>query len=310
LGLVIFGKTFHIRLIEQHIVNDLQTPVRLYDYAKGVFVSLPTGSGLKKAIKRGCLKVNSQVAEAGTWLQMGDVIEVFDAELKPPKPYHLKLQIIYDDEDMSVVVKPAGITVSGNQFRTLQNALLYNLIRSSKDDALGWPRPVHRLDSSTSGLVMIAKTTSSHIALGRMFENRSISKVYHAVVMGNPPDIGTIDTEIDGHAALTRFEKITTVHSLKSGYLSLLRLMPETGRTHQLRIHCASSGFPILGDQLYGPPGQVLLKKGLFLYATGLSFIHPLTNTPMNITIDIPRKFFVRLDNESRRSEKYDHPVN
>lgn len=191
--------------------------------------------------------------------------------------------------------------MSGNQFKTIQNALLYNIKPSTKIDALDWPLPVHRLDNQTSGLLLIAKTKLARVKLGQAFENKTILKKYHAVVIGKTENKGEINSDINDKTSQSFFKRIETVPSLKNKFLSLIELEPKTGRTHQLRIHCASINHPVLGDKLYGKEGLILKNKGLFLCATSLGFTHPVTQKAMLFSTDLPYKFKNRLKNESRR---------
>lgn len=243
--------------------------------------------------------------EGGRWLQSGDVIILVDLEKTPPKPYHLKLDIIYEDEDLAVIYKPAGVNVSGNQFKTIQNALLFNLTPSKNIDALNWPLPVHRLDNQTSGLLLIAKTKLARVKLGQAFEEKTIFKKYQALVIGEINDSGIINLPIHKKEALSFYKSLKVVPSLKNGNLTLLELIPKTGRTHQLRIHCASFDCPILGDKLYGTEGMILKNKGLFLCAVSLEFKHPFTQNKMTFEIPTPYKFIKRMENEKRRYLEY-----
>jgi len=211
------------------------------------------------------------------------------------------LDIVFEDEDMAVIIKPAGINVSGNQFKTVQNALNYNLTPSSKIDKLPWPLPVHRLDNQTSGLLIIAKTKGARIQLGKDFENKTITKHYHALVIGQLLKTGTISAPVDGKKSDSLYTSIRTVKSLKNEWISLIELSPLTGRTHQLRIHCSSIGHPILGDKLYGDEGMILKAKGLFLAAIRLTLNHPISGEPLQFEIPTPYKFIKRLENEERR---------
>ena len=122
---------------------------------------------------------------------------MIDNENKPPKPYELNLEIIFEDESLAIINKPAGISVSGNKYRTIQNALLANLRTSSEPDSLKWPRPVHRLDYATSGLLIIAKTSSALVSLGKQFEERRIKKSYKAIVIGKVNNEGVIAEKIN-----------------------------------------------------------------------------------------------------------------
>lgn len=292
-------------ILEQHIVTSEITKQRFSDYACNKFSLLPSRKSVKKAILRGELLLNGNKSSTGEWIKKGDLLELIDLELKAPKEYNLSLSIEYEDEFMAIINKPSGISVSGNQFRTIENSLPHNLSSSKEPDAMKWPKPVHRLDNPTSGLLLIAKTKKARITLGQLFENKQIQKTYHAIVMGQTPEKGKIDFFIEDKPAITYFEKITEVHSLKNQFLTLLKLSPLTGRTHQIRIHCSQSGFPILGDKLYGEEGNILKGKGLFLVASRLQFPHPITMAPMDLSLEIPYNFSKRLQNEELRWTKY-----
>ncbi|MDX1628699.1 MAG: RluA family pseudouridine synthase [Fulvivirga sp.] len=201
------------------------------------------------------------------------------------KSYQLDLEVFYEDNYLAVVHKPAGMITSGNQFKTLANALNYNLYPSEAPDRYTTPRPVHRLDRATSGLVVIAKTRKTGQLLGQMLEERKIEKTYMSVVLGFVEKPGKINIPIDKKPAITHFQPISS----KKQLYTLLKLSPLTGRTHQLRIHCAAHGFPIVGDQLYGRAGGP--SKGLFLSATALKFKHPILNKPVEVSTDVPKKF-------------------
>lgn len=291
--------------INKHIVQNITIPIRLSSYCCNLFIQLPSLNSVKKAIKAGELLINGTKAQTGTWVNMGDVIELVDLERNIPKPFKMNIEMVYEDDDLVVVNKPPGISVSGNQFRTLENALIGNVTLSNKDNALKWARPVHRLDNPTSGLLIASKTKDAHIRLGEMFKNKEIDKEYHAIVMGLPPAEGKIDFLINGHQSVSYYKIIQSIPSLRSEHLSLLKLTPKTGRTHQLRIHCSQSGFPILGDKQYGEVGNVLLKDGLYLFASYLKFKHPITLELLEFELPIPHKFLKRLENEERRWKKY-----
>jgi len=293
-----------LTLLETHIVPPDISNIRLSDYAVGVFRIIATRKGIKKAIKKGYVWIDGMPADTGRWVQAGQVIQLMEPEPKPVKIFKLPLPILFEDEYIAVIDKPAGIVVSGNQYRTIQNALFFNLTLSQMEDALPCPMPAHRLDHATSGLLIIAKTRKARVVLGKLFENKQIEKKYQAIVIGKTPTFATINIPVDGKIARTKFETNRIVRSLKNDYLTLLDLFPTTGRTHQLRIHLAESGWPILGDKLYGIEGMILKNKGLFLTAVGLSFAHPITQEWMNITKDAPAKFGLLLEREQRRWDK------
>ncbi len=228
-----------------------------------------------------------------------------DLNPTPPKVYPLKIPVVFEDDYLAIINKPAGISVSGNQYKTVVNTLAHNLKGSNQKDALNWPLPVHRLDNPTSGLLIIAKTLTARIRLGELFEQKKIQKRYHAIVIGKTPLVGDIHDKIGGKFAHSSFQTLQTVPSLKNTYLSLLELKPHTGRTHQLRIHCSNMNTPILGDKIYGIKGLILKHKGLFLSAVAVNFQHPITHMDLDISIPTPQKFLTRLENESRRYNNY-----
>ncbi len=293
-----------MRVLQQFIVPELKAPSRLNDYCVDNVDYFKSKKSVKKALKKGEVRLNEKVVHGGTWLKTGDRISIIDLELTPPKAYHLKLDVVFEDDSLAVINKPAGLTVSGNQFKTLANALLFNLNECPLDDRLPWPLPVHRLDNQTSGLILIAKTKSSRISLGRQFENRTVKKTYFALAMGKIEGKGHFTDDIDEKKAKTEFESVKIVPSLKNKWLTLVKLSPETGRTHQLRIHLSGNNTAILGDKLYSN-GSTVKHKGLFLAACALEFIHPLTNESVKINIPLPNKFDKRMENEEKRWLKY-----
>ncbi|MGK0365113.1 MAG: 23S rRNA pseudouridine1911/1915/1917 synthase [Saprospiraceae bacterium] len=292
-------------LIEQHIVSENISNVRLSDYCGGIFTQIPSRKGMKKAIDRGEVKVNGAAAGTGKFINTGDLVELVDLQETLPKPYELKIPVVFEDDFLAVVNKPAGLVTSGNQFKTLQNSLVANLRESTAIDALKFPQVVHRLDAPTSGLVLVAKTAQSRIALSRIFENREIKKTYQAIVIGQPKAKGDIDIQVDEKEAFTSYKISRIVPSLRNTHLSLLNLNPKTGRTHQLRKHLAAIGYPIFGDKLYGEKGEIYKGKGLFLAAVKLEFTHPITTKEMIISVETPHKFISLLSREKRRFEDY-----
>jgi len=292
-------------VIKTHIVPEGVEEVRLYDYVQQIFPTIPSRKGVKKAISREEILVDGQKTSTGHWIKAGQKIELLESSANPPKEYILKLEIVFEDEFMAVINKPAGIPVSGNQFRTIQNALIGNINLSKEEDALRWPKPVHRLDGPTSGLLIIAKTAKALVKLGQQFEQKTIEKKYAAIVMGKSPERGIVNAAIEGLESLSEFKTLQTINSLKSKYLSLVELSPKTGRTHQLRIHMSSIGFPILGDKIYGEEGNVLEGKGLFLCALSLNLKHPITEELLSIKIDMPYNFLSTLEREAKRWRKY-----
>jgi 23S rRNA-/tRNA-specific pseudouridylate synthase len=207
---------------------------------------------------------------------------------------------------MAVNSKPAGIPVSGNRFKTIAQALPHNLEPSACADALRIPLPVHRLDAPTTGLLVVAKTGTAMVELGRKFADREVRKCYHAVVFGTLTLSGKIDSPVDGKPAQSICTPLRTVSSLRHKSLTLVKLEPLTGRTHQLRIHMAEAGHPIVGDAQYGSEENVLKGKGLLLAATGIALRHPVfPERKINVQKGLPHKFTALLEREERRWRKF-----
>lgn len=238
-------------------------------------------------------------------MQFAQVIDLLETPQSQPKIFELQLEILFEDNYMAAIHKPAGFSVSGNAYKTIYNALPFNLKKSAEPDALPWPTPVHRLDNQTSGILLIAKTKTAQIALGNQFGNHSIQKKYCAIVIGEVNLNGKINTPIDTKTAETNFEVDNVVNSLKYKHLSFLNVVPKTGRTHQIRIHLSSIGHPIFGDKLYVEEKMLHKGKGLFLCAYEISFLHPKTSEEINLKIEIPHKFESLLLREQRRWGNY-----
>jgi RluA family pseudouridine synthase len=291
--------------VEEHVVTDSTAGQKLMDFLAGHFPMLPSRSAAKKAIKRGEVLLDGNQCQPHFHLQPGQVVTLVDLEKSLPKPYELPLEVVYEDEYLAIINKPPGLPVSGNRYKTVVNALGYNLQPSKEADALKWARPVHRLDIPTQGLLMVAKTALTLMKLGKLLQDRKISKRYRAIVAGQVEPFGIIDETIDGLEAITRYQLVSCHRSVKTGFLSLLDLWPLTGRKHQLRIHLSGTGHPILGDSLHTADYPVLKGKGLFLCAVELKFDHPEGNREVHVTIDQPEKFDALLKREAERWKKY-----
>ena len=296
-------------VLATHIVPIIETAQRLSDYLCGVFVQLPSRKSVKTAIKKGAVYVNGEKGHTGDWVKSYQEIQLIDLDKAPSKILKMPMEVLYEDVYMAVIFKPAGLPVSGNQFRTVENALLYNIQLSTEPDALKQPRAAHRLDAPTSGLLLIAKTKQARINLGAQVEAKTIQKRYQAIVIGAPPEKGVINFPIEEKASLSTYKCLQTVDSLRSSQLSLLNLYPKTGRTHQLRIHLSTLGFPILGDAMYGREGLILKHKGLFLTAIELNFKHPISGKEQAIVLPTPYKYEALLKREQRRFDKYQNSV-
>jgi len=291
-------------ILEKHIVPEGEYRIRLQEYAGTVFEKLQSRSAVKKCIAKKCILIDGKIAETSNWIKAGQTIELIAPDTNPKKVFQLQLEVLFEDDYFAAVNKPAGFPTNGNYYKTIENALPYNLKTSSKADVLNFPKPVHRLDNPTSGILLVAKTKSAQIHLHNQFEAKSIQKEYHAVVVGKLPKSGIIKTNINTQEALTLYNTVQQVPALQNEYLSLVQLFPKTGRTHQLRIHLSELGFPIVGDKLYAPK-NVMMHKGLFLAATNIELLHPNTQNPTIISTAIPNKFNSYLAREYKRFTKH-----
>jgi len=281
-----------LKLKETIVLEQLDSQKRLSDALISQFESIPSRKGIKKAIQKGLVKINGKIATTGIYVTGGETVELFfRSGKKDQKGYKLKLEVLFEDEFLAIINKPSGIVVSGNQKRTIRNALINEIKSSNELDNLRRPEPVHRLDYATSGLLIVAKTHNTMTKLNQMFEARQIQKTYVAIVFGDIAESGEIDEQIKSKTAVTKFKKLKTIPSDKYANLSLVELQPTTGRKHQLRIHLEGIGHPIIGDHKY--PGQYKSQtiKGLHLHASNLSFKHPVTDEEISIEAELPKKF-------------------
>ena len=258
---------------------------------------------LQRLIREGSVLLNGAIPKASDGVKVGDHIVV---TLPPPTPSKLTpqaipLDIVYQDQALLVVNKPAGLTVHpspGHSSDTLVNALL--AIYPDLPGIGGEQRPgiVHRLDKDTSGLMMVAKSARAHNGLSQQIKDRRIRKGYLALVSGKlAPDEGLIDAPIardprhrkrmavvqEGRDARTKYK----ISERLDGF-TLVQVYPETGRTHQIRVHFASMGHPLVGDTVYG--GKSSLLSHHFLHAHLLGFRHPITNEYLEFTSPLPEE--------------------
>ena len=296
-----------MKVIEAYIVPENTEAIRFNEYAFEIIKSIHTRSGIKKAIKKGLLIIDGKKVETGRRVIAGMKIELKAVKSSRPKPYKVPIEIIYEDNSIIVVNKKAGLVTSGNQFRTATNVVVYHAEASDAVDRLEWPKPAHRLDAATSGLLIFAKTSRALVHLQKQFERKVIKKRYLAIVNGKTDNKGKINIKIQGKDAITFYRQLNCVESLQNQWLSMVELFPETGRTHQLRIHLSEIGHPIVGDKLYGTAGDILKHKGLFLCAQKIDFIHPELNRSLVLEIEPPPKFKALLTREKRRWDKYNN---
>ncbi|MAN25836.1 MULTISPECIES: RluA family pseudouridine synthase [Mesonia] len=276
-----------MKVVEKHIVPQIQNPIRLQEYASSIFKTITTRSGIKKAIKKQLILLNRKPANTGDWIKEGQLLELLAEELPQKKIFRLQLKIIFNDNFLAVIQKPSGYPTNGNYFKTIENALPYNLENSTEKDALPYPTPVHRLDNPTSGLLLVAKTKNVQVKLNQDFEEKNIRKSYLAIVSGEIPSTGTFNSPIEGKTAATKFQLKKTFQKNDKTY-SLVELFPITGRTHQIRIHLSKNGNPIVGDEVYGSSENA---KGILLAAHSLAFTHPSTKKSLHFENTFPKKF-------------------
>lgn len=257
----------------------------------GLFESVYTKSALKKGLKKNRILVDGKIATSATYIMGGETIELLESKKEMDfKKLNLDLKVLFEDDYLAIIHKPPGILVNGNSFKTVSNALTQNLKPSTLSDATQ-PKPVHRLDFPTTGVLLVGKTNFSIRILNKLFENNEVEKVYFAVTIGEMNSEGEISSPIDEKEALTKYKVKKSVFSKKFGCLNLVELNPVTGRRHQLRKHLACHGNPILGDKEYVFENLILWRHGLYLHAFSLRITHPWTKNELYIEDEIPEKF-------------------
>lgn len=274
--------------------------IRIDRFAVENFRAIASRNQARKAIKRDDLLLNGEVVESSRYVNPGDVIRLNKEPPSRHQVFEVNVPVIFEDEHIAVLNKPTGLVVNGNRFRTLQNSLRHNLKNSTQPDVMPLPRPCHRLDASTGGLIVAAKTASGMTQMGQLFEHRKVHKHYRALLAGRLEGEGQVNTPLEGRNALTLYKVVGHNRALKTEWQTTVDLWPHTGRTHQLRIHMAQLGCAVVGDRLYGGD-QVLKGKGLFLRALGLQFPHPIDGRPLSFSIDEPAKFENQRAREARR---------
>ena len=280
-----------MKIIETHTVPAISKEIRLQEYAVSIFTNIQSRSGLKKAIKKGLILLDGKKAGTGDWIREGQQIELLQLKA-PDKPvFKFDLEILWEDDLLAVVNKPAGLPTSGNFFRTMENALPHNLEPTSEKDALPAPLPSHRLDAPTSGILLCAKTRSALIKLQQDFAEKRIQKTYYALVNGVVTGETEINSAIEEKPAISLIKAIET-YKINQRWYTLVKVNPLTGRTHQIRIHLSRNKTPIVGDKIYGNQESAYFRnKNLYLFAGGIKLHHPLTHREMEFKIKLPKRF-------------------
>ena len=288
------------------IVNENDKGKRLDIYIAENFNEL-SRTMIKKLIESNNILVNGKSEKVSYKVQANDNISIDVPEAKETKlkAQEIPLDIIYEDSDIIVVNKPKGMVVhpaNGNPDGTLVNAIL-SICKNSLSGIGGELRPgiVHRLDKDTSGLIIVAKNDKAHINMSEQIKERNVKKTYIALVRGNvPEEEATINMPIgrstkdrkkmavtkNGKQAITHFKVLKRYQ----GY-TLLKVNIETGRTHQIRVHLSTIGYPIVGDGVYSNGKNEFGIEGQMLHAYKLEFMHPITGKKMKIEAPLPEYF-------------------
>ena len=265
-------------------------------------------SAVQKLMEEGCVQLSGKPGRKNDRLNVGDVVEVTLPEPKAVDvaPTQMELDIVYEDEDVVVINKPKGLVVhpaAGHQDDTLVNGLLYAM-GDSLSGINGELRPgiVHRIDKDTSGLLAVAKNDLAHTVLASQLKDHTMARTYEAIVCGNlKEDSGTVDAPIGRHPTDRKRMCVTERNSKPAvthwevvkryrGYTHI-RCHLETGRTHQIRVHRAHIGHPILGDTVYGRKKPELGQDSQCLHAGALCFRHPRDGRPVMVFAPLPDYF-------------------
>ena len=267
-----------------------------------------TRSGAQKLLEQGRVTVNGKAAKKNTKFSAGDTVIVQLPEPEPVEvlPQNIPLDVVYEDQDVIVVNKPVGMVVHpapGHSDGTLVNALLY-ACGDSLSGINGQLRPgiVHRIDRDTSGLIIAAKNDMAHLSLSEQLQDHSLARTYEAIVVGSfRAETGTVDAPIarhrtdrkrmavaaDGRRAVTHWKVLERYSDYTHIQCNL-----ETGRTHQIRVHMAYIGHPVLGDPVYGGKRKETFGlTGQCLHARKLAFQHPRTGERMEVECPLPDYF-------------------
>ncbi|MDF2698552.1 MAG: pseudouridine synthase [Haloplasmataceae bacterium] len=299
-----------------YIVQEEETSERLDKLVSTKFSDFSRNQ-IKKMMDEDLVFVNKKLEKASYKVKWGDVISVMvkDPEVAEIIPEDIPLDIYYEDEDVIVINKPSGMVVhpaNGHYTGTLVNAVLAHSDDLSGINGVCRPGVVHRIDKDTSGLIIMAKNDQAHNSLAEQFKEKTTVREYFALCHGCINHLkGTVDAPIGrdpnerkkmavvagGRHAVTHFEVLEHL-----GEFTYVKCKLETGRTHQIRVHMSYIGFPLVGDDRYGPK-KVIGDQGQFLHAAKLGFVHPKTNEYLEFTSPLP-EYFEKFLNNLRKKYK------
>lgn len=297
--------------IYEFIVEENNVGMRLDTFLGGMFED-KSRTYFQGLIEEGNIKINGYTKKSKYKLKFKDIINV---KIPDPielevNPQNIPIEIVYEDKDVIVVNKPQEMVVHpapGNYEGTMVNALLYHCKDLSGINGILRPGIVHRIDKDTSGILVVAKNDFSHKKLAAQFKDHSMARTYYALVEGKiKGDEGTIDKPVgrhpkerikmavvkDGKRAVTHYKVLERFNSH-----TLVQCNLETGRTHQIRVHMAYIGYPLVGDMIYGYKKQKYNLKGQVLHAKKLGFIHPSSDNYMEFDSELPQYFEKLLKN-------------
>lgn len=263
-----------------------------------------TRSHIKQMIEQGKVTLNGKIVKAGTKGKLGNRVEYQIDEVKPleAKAQDVDFEIVYEDSDLLVINKPQGLVVhpcSSTKEGTLVNGLLARVKDLSGINGVLRPGIVHRLDKNTSGLMLVAKNDLAHVSLAEQIKNKTCKRKYMALVNGHfKNDEGRIETFIDrdkkdrkkmavsdkGKLAITNYKVLA-----RYDHYDLVEFSLQTGRTHQIRVHCKMLGHTIVGDDIYGKAERGL--SGQLLHSYSITFSHPRTHEEMTYEVGLPQYF-------------------
>jgi 23S rRNA pseudouridine1911/1915/1917 synthase len=287
---------------DEFIVDDVEAHQRLDVFLAHRMADRHSRAHLQKLIKNGGVLVDGRPVTPHYAVKSGEKVHVEKLE-KPVDDIPaeaIPLEILYEDEDLIIVNKPAGMVVHpahGNPNHTLVNALLFHVRNLSQGGDKTRPGIVHRLDKDTSGVMVVAKNDHAHAKLAEQFKEHTIDRVYHAIVRGVVQHNEGICEEPVGRAFLNRKKVIVKPSGGKDATTNfkvvkrfsgatLVEVRPQTGRTHQIRVHFAHLGHSVLGDTFYGIPFPPIKRQAL--HASALGFEHPRTGKWMSFTTELP----------------------